>query len=208
MIKRNEYKFPFIFENNVEVIQFIKKENMFQRQPMRIVNSFYFDSPNLKFHLDGEEGILPRDKVRFRFYGNKIRSLINSNLEIKSAFYNHREKLSEVFSKISKNSLGRLNDFKKKIMKKTLIPTLGVTYKRLYFENNFQLRMTLDYGICYKKYLVKNNLVPIITATKYDTHNVVEVKGSGVKADVSILNSKMQWQRFSKYSRGHIFYEV
>ena len=38
--------------------------------PKREINSCYFDTNNLKMFHDSEEGILPRKKIRLRWYKN------------------------------------------------------------------------------------------------------------------------------------------
>ena len=55
----------------------------------RQITSVYFDN----FHMDlfnlSEEGVVPRKKIRMRFYENNSK---NCNLEIKSHLYDGREK--------------------------------------------------------------------------------------------------------------------
>ena len=39
--------------------------------PKRVINSCYFDSHDLRCFYDSDEGVLPRKKIRLRWYENK-----------------------------------------------------------------------------------------------------------------------------------------
>ena len=169
---------------------------------MRIINSIYFDTLNFDYHLLGEEGIVPRDKFRLRWYGSIPFEINQSILEIKSAFYSFREKRSINFNEID---CFKESDFffkiKNKIHKKTLIPTVRVSYKSFYYENDNGIRATIDYGINYQKCLFLDDFKPIYLNAKNDDLNLLELKGDSIPASRIIMNSKINWTRFSKYSR-------
>ena len=202
MIRRNEYKFPFSSWKEAEVRDFVSSQNMKQKYEMRMINSIYLDTKNFEGHLLGEEGIVPRDKFRLRWYGSNSFKIDQSVLEIKSAFFSHREKKSIKYNEIDSCSENNsFNKIKNQIIKKTLIPTVKVSYKRFYYENSDGIRATIDYGINYQKCVFLNNFKPLYLNAKYDQLNVLELKGDSVPATRIIMNSKINWTRFSKYSR-------
>ena len=101
--KRQEIKFlvnkKFIFDLKLE-----KKIN--KLYPSRIINSIYFDTINLDFFHDSEEGISPRKKVRVRYYNNNFEDL---NLEIKYTNSFWRTKYVKKFN---------INDFSNSLIKR------------------------------------------------------------------------------------------
>ena len=56
-LKRYEIKFLI---NSKEKLDFIKKKNLKNLFPDRIVESIYYDTKNLLFHNLSEEGVTPR----------------------------------------------------------------------------------------------------------------------------------------------------
>ena len=64
--------------NKISLSKFLK-ENYFFFTSSRLINSIYFDTLKEKFHEDGEEGIIPRKKVRIRWYGSGLLSPNNCN---------------------------------------------------------------------------------------------------------------------------------
>ena len=63
------------FKLNKSELKFLKssliKNGMSELYPKRIISSCYFDTLNLKIFHDSEEGILPRKKIRLRWYGDQ-----------------------------------------------------------------------------------------------------------------------------------------
>jgi len=84
--KRHEIKF-IINEN--QRLNFIKKNNLKNLFPDRYVESIYYDTKDLLFFNQSEEGITPRKKVRIRGYNKGILN----NLEIKTTQNYYREKI-------------------------------------------------------------------------------------------------------------------
>ena len=66
-MKRQEQKYLI---NALEFSRVLKKFKLFKKYKSRFINSIYFDDQNFKNFFDGEEGTVPRKKIRFRFYGN------------------------------------------------------------------------------------------------------------------------------------------
>jgi len=126
--------------------------------PDRAVNSIYIDSIDLNNYLDNVTGISRRKKIRFRWYGNNIDSLV---LESK-----------EKIGKVSRKNIVQLNNAagiyprsRGKYLTllrnnrtdigwptlSTLFPILEVNYHRSYYELASQIRMTIDTGISYRR---------------------------------------------------------
>lgn len=202
MIEREEFKFPFKVENGFEVRRFLSTLWMRPAYEMRMINSLYFDDKSLDAHNLGEEGIVPREKIRLRWYGDKLASLLNSNLEVKATFASHRTKRFIPFRSL----LGLAQDhyfmpILKKIRNRELRPIVLVSYKRCYFQNPAGMRATLDYGIHYSCCTLNQDYGLSVLNQIIEADNVLEAKGETQKCREMILKSRLTWMRFSKYSR-------
>ena len=76
------------------------RRGMLELHPLRKVNSCYFDNEMMTLFLDSEEGVLPRKKVRIRWYNN----LLNFKKETKISSIEGRYKYSENVYKIRDKS--------------------------------------------------------------------------------------------------------
>ena len=187
---RKEKKFRLTLSDQKILKSSLLTLGMQELFPSRIINSTYFDTDHLDMYINSEEGILPRKKIRVRWYGTK-KSL---KKETKVSSIEGRYKLSEPF--ISKNFL---SDFKSNILDcdyGLLKPSLMVSYSREYFllEN---LRITFDTNIYYK------DLRSVLYIPLPDQECVMEIKTSNnVSEDYIETIIKHPISRFSKYSRG------
>ena len=68
-------------------------KGMKELYPKRAINSCYFDSNDLRCFYDSDEGVLPRKKIRLRWYENKKKI----TKEIKVSSIEGRFKTSENF---------------------------------------------------------------------------------------------------------------
>lgn len=158
--------------------------------PKRKINSCYFDTYDLRLFFDSEEGILPRKKIRHRWYKDKNVILE----EVKISSIEGRYKISD---KLCINKHYVLNDqiyFDKEYG--FLNPKIIVSYDREYFIYR-NLRLTVDTNI---KYQDINGLSKKIVR---DFENVLEIKTS-THISQNYLERLFQIQpiRFSKYCRG------
>lgn len=162
--------------------------------PKRTVNSIYFDTNNLDFYLNSEEGVLPRKKIRLRWYDKDIKKIFK---EIKISSVEGRFKTSEPFlynENIFKNNLQLLdNEFG------ILKPQMQITYSREYFFFN-NLRITFDSNIQYSDRSSLNNII-----TK-DKETVMEIKVN-FKTNDDYIEKIIGYptSRFSKYSRSILY---
>ena len=144
---RQEEKY---FLNFKEISKILSKYNASYQFPMRIVNSIYFDSLDFKNFIDSEEGIVPRKKVRLRWYGNSSKVPRDSLVEIKTTMPNYRIKETQRFKFESFKSL---QSFLKNNLKAHLIPVCQISYKRYYYYSklNKDLSFTYDFDIKYRR---------------------------------------------------------
>jgi len=187
---RKEKKFRLTLSDQKIMRSSLLTLGMRELFPSRNINSTYFDTDHLDMHINSEEGILPRKKIRIRWYGTE-KSL---KKETKVSSIEGRYKLSEPF--ISKNFL---NDFKSNILDcdyGLLKPSLMISYSREYFLLD-NLRITFDTNICYR------DLRSVLCRPLPDQECVMEIKASNnVSEDYIETIIKYPISRFSKYSRG------
>lgn len=162
--------------------------------PKRIINSVYFDN-NLKMYTDSVEGVTPRKKIRIRAYEcEKFLYSIKFNKEIKTTFYNYRDKKVQKYY-LKKNTLNN------SIFDETYgicNPILNVVYERSYYQLN-DVRLTIDENIKY--FLVSNGIISNFGIKEKE--KVVEIKSNNINAH-DYLKSLLPLprSRFSKYCRG------
>ena len=191
---RKEKKF------RVTVSDFYKFQDQLYQQGMetlfepRLITSVYFDTVHLNMFHDSEEGVLPRKKVRIRWYNDdQLFTLENKTSSIEGRF----KVTSKLENSISENEIftqNRLDAYYGQIQ-----PTLKVSYKRSYFVFN-EMRITFDKDICYQnlKYAQKRKY--------HDPERVIEIKiPANCPDDFVERHIPFPTARFSKYSRGVLF---
>ena len=188
---RKEKKF------RVTVSDFHKFQSHLHQQGMktlfepRLITSVYFDTPDLNMFNDSEEGLLPRKKVRIRWYNyDKLFTLENKTSSMEGRF----KVTSNLENHISESELNT----KKRMDAQYghIQPTLKVSYKRSYYVFN-KMRITFDKDICYQ------NLKYADTRKYHDPERVIEIKiPSNCPDDFVERLIPFPTARFSKYSRG------
>ncbi|MDC1292382.1 VTC domain-containing protein [Amylibacter sp.] len=160
----------------------------------RLITSVYFDTVDLNMFHDSEEGVLPRKKVRIRWYNDdQLFTLENKTSSIEGRF------------KVTFKLENSISD--KEILTRTRLdaqygqtqPTLKVSYKRSYFIYK-EMRITFDKDICYQslKYADKRKY--------HDPERVIEIKiPANCPDDFVERLIPFPTARFSKYSRGVLF---
>jgi len=68
---RKEKKFRLTFSDQKKMKNSLISLGMNSLFPSRNINSAYFDTDHLNMFTDSEEGILPRKKIRVRWYDNE-----------------------------------------------------------------------------------------------------------------------------------------
>ena len=188
---RKEKKFRVTVSDYHEFQDHLHQQGMETLFEPRIINSVYFDTVDLNMFNDSEEGVLPRKKVRIRWYDNhKIFTLENKVSSIEGRF----KVTSKLKNNISDNELLTRNRTDKQYGH--IQPVLKVSYERSYFMFN-EMRITFDKNITYQnlKYANKRKY--------YEPERVIEIKVPANCPD-DFVEQLIPYPtaRFSKYSRG------
>ena len=157
----------------------------------RIISSIYFDNYDYVMYHDSEEGILPRKKVRIRWYNENW----DFSLEKKISSVEGRFKTTTQIKNLkSVDEVLEYSVYEKDYG--TLLPALKVSYKRSYFTIN-DMRITFDTNIIYKNLRVNNTL------SHKDPEQVVEIKVP-IEASDDFIQTILPnpTTRFTKYCRG------
>ena len=155
----------------------------------RKINSLYYDTEDHNMFFDSEEGLLPRKKVRIRWYED----VKEASLEVKTSSFEGRFKTSNRAQSKEKTLLPEsLYD----TQYGSVIPSLLVCYSREYFTFE-SMRITFDSDIKYVNKRLSQNV------TFVDGECVMEIK-VGIDVDEDYIERFMPYStsRFSKYCRG------
>ena len=155
----------------------------------RVINSLYYDTELHSMYNDSEEGLLPRKKVRIRWYDD----IREANNEVKISSVEGRFKTSCLADVTSESTLPQsLYDSYYGIINSSLL----VSYTREYFSFE-TMRITFDSDIQYVNYRQSRQI------SHKDGECVMEVKvGLEVPDDYIEKMLPFPTSRFSKYSRG------
>jgi len=186
---RKEKKFRLTCYDYESLKNELLLKGMTQLFAKREINSLYYDDENHSMYHDSEEGLLPRRKVRIRWYDD-IKKASN---EVKISSFEGRFKTSSLAHAESENSLPQsLFDPHYGV----IIPSLLVSYMREYFTFE-SMRITFDSDIKYFNYRLAQNIQFL------DKECVMEIKvGIDVPDDYIERLIPHSTSRFSKYSRG------
>ena len=168
---RYERKFTVFNQPKLAVFTGIKKHPAFFRtiyHPRQITN-IYLDTAKFQFYKDNQIGIADRKKVRIRWYGNVLGTVIQPKLEykIKVGLTGYKKIYTlpnfEIGTGFSNEDLQILFDkadlpITVRDELKTLRPTLLNTYQRTYFQSlDKHFRLTFDEGLVYYQLRPTNN---------------------------------------------------
>ena len=181
----------------VTVNEFFKLQSLLQQKGMkslfkpRVISSIYLDTVDMNMFHDSEEGVLPRKKVRIRWYNeDKKFTLENKTSSIEGRF--------KVTSKFDSSLLDNELKMKSRIDSQygLIQPILKVSYERSYFMLN-NMRITFDKNITYQYLRTANN------RKYFEPERVVEIK-IPVSCSDDFVEKHIPYPtaRFSKYSRG------
>ena len=181
----------------VTVNEFFKLQSLLQQKGMkslfkpRVISSIYLDTVDMNMFHDSEEGVLPRKKVRIRWYNeDKKFTLENKTSSIEGRF--------KVTSKLDSSILDNELKIKSRMDSQygLIQPILKVSYERSYFMLN-NMRITFDKNITYQHLRTANN------RKYFEPERVVEIK-IPVSCSDDFVEKHIPYPtaRFSKYSRG------
>ena len=193
---RKEKKYRLSYFETLEIKKILNKKGMLKLHPRRIINSCYFDNEKFELFSDSEEGLLPRKKVRIRWYENNL----DFKKEIKISSIEGRFKTSNKIEHLkSVEDLKKIKFFENDYGQ--LFPVMIVSYLREYYSLK-NLRITIDTKIKYIDLRLKTE--PALN----DNECVVEIKTPlDYKDDYIEKIFYYPTSRFSKYSRGLLHHD-
>jgi hypothetical protein len=188
---RKEKKFRLSPSDLISIKSILLKEGMSALHSPRYVNSCYFDTADLAMFQESEEGVLPRKKVRVRWYDNDNKFTKEIKISSIEGRYKISKKIEEFFS-VDKIKATNLHDQSYGKLQSTII----ISYQREYYSFK-GLRITFDTNITYQ------NLRKISPQIIRDDECVMEIKVPiGLHDDHIEGLIHHSTSRFSKYSRG------
>lgn len=188
---RKERKFRLTSSGAKELKALLTNKGMTLLHPNRKITSQYFDTLDLRAFEESEEGVLPRYKIRVRWY-NTDQSILA--LERKTSSIEGRFKTTKAIRFIEFEAMKRRGTLDKDYGK--IFPSVVVSYRRSYFDYQ-GIRITFDTDI---RYSYNRS-----TGQFRDLEEVVEIKApfdasnEFLEAIISVPTS-----RFSKYSRSFL----
>jgi len=158
----------------------------------RQINSLYYDTELKDMFYNSEEGVLPRKKVRIRWY----KDTKEANIEVKTSSIEGRFKITNT------QGYDSIEKFPKVLMDQlygVLTPSMLISYTREYYSF-YNMRITFDSSINYLNYRLP------VKSTFEDPERVMEIKvGIDIEDDFIEKYIPYPTSRFSKYSRGLLF---
>lgn len=179
------------------------------------VSTTYFDTENLDFYLDKQEGEFFKVKIRLRRYSCDKKHWTAAKIELKMKVAEATIKLSEWISKddfyrlisfpVSGYEILKLLNWNKRspielIAHKTFKPVVNVIYSRqaFFFPVFPDLRLTFDHNICASKTFLSPKSFILS-----EIQNIFEIK-SNIKIPLLLSewlkNKNITQEHFSKYS--------
>ncbi len=184
---RIEEKIPISFFEGTQLIERLRVEGLVNLFPKRKIVSDYFDNQKFDLYRDSEEGLLPRKKIRIRYYPDSDNIFL---FEKKISSIEGRYKVSSDLTHTSRNTMNK-NGFLDNEYG-ILYPVTQISYIREYYLYK-GIRLTMDSGIMYQ------DLNSISNSFAEET-GVIELKASaGTSLDYLISLIQERRRRFSKY---------
>ena len=193
---RKEKKYRVTKFESQKLFKVLSLDGMKLLHKPRVINSIYFDNYSYDMFYNSEEGVVPRKKIRIRWYNNNV----NFILEKKTSSVEGRFKLSnKLYILKSINQIENHNMIDKNYG--YIYPSLKVSYERAYYTFR-DMRVTFDKNI---NYINLRNAPSIL---HQDPENVIEIKVQEEFSD-DVIEKFMPYStsRFSKYSRGLLLYQ-
>jgi hypothetical protein len=185
---RKEQKFRLSNYEIIHLKQNFALNGMKRLHEPRQIFSQYFDTFDYQMYHESDEGILPRKKVRCRWYNNTFKKI---SFEVKTSSVEGRFKTSRDI---------KVSDYKNFLMTGINTQQYGKVYpsaKISYFREYFlwkSIRITFDTNICYE-FFKSNKIIK-----EYD--NVIEIKAPiDCPEDYLAKVFPIPNSRFSKYTR-------
>ena len=191
MSYRKEKKFKLTKSEINKVKKDLNRLGMRKLYLNRKINSIYFDNKNFDIFKDSEEGVLPRKKIRVRWYDQKAEFKKEIKISSSEGRFKINKKLNQIKSKENIENLLFFDQTYGSLNAKILISYVREYYK---FKN---LRITFDENISY------TNLNDLSFNSYDENYCVMEIKSTFETSDdyiEKIFNYTNS--RFSKYCNG------
>lgn len=195
---RIEKKFLIHKKNISFLYKFLEKWKFFILHPNREIFSYYFDNNFNQMHIESEEGLTPRKKIRLRWY--------NHMQPEKEIFF--EKKINSVEGRFKTSNLISNKEYEKLLNEGYFDKVYGncklkmlVNYKRSYYSNN-EIRLTLDENINYCRGLFSN------IKFKDDENLILEIKYQNINYKPEIFYTLPATEvRSSKYCNAINFFQ-
>ena len=190
---RKEIKFKLSSSDSISLKSQLLDCGMKVIYPKRQVNSCYFDTYDYLFLHQSLDGVVPRKKIRLRWYNDNY--LIKKETKITSI--EGRFKIAEDYKLNKFPNFSKLTLFDKNYG--NLTPSILIKYSREYYKYK-GLRLTFDGNILYQ------NLRSILSKEYRDNERVMEIKTS-IDTPYDLINKYISFPstEFSKYVRACTF---
>jgi len=191
---RKEIKYKLSSSDSISLKSHLLNCGMKVIYPTRQVNSCYFDNYDYLFLYQSLDGIVPRKKIRLRWYNDNY--LIKKETKITSI--EGRFKTAEDYKISQLPNFSKLSLFDE--IYGNLTPSILIKYSREYYTYK-GLRVTFDGKILYQ------NLRSILRTEYIDNEGVMEIKTS-IDTPDDFINKYISSSstEFSKYVRGCSFF--
>jgi len=188
-LRRSEIKYDI---SNFSEQFIINKFNLKELYPKREITSIYFDTNDFEYFHLSQEGILPRKKIRIRFYNKG-----SYNLEIK--FQDFSSKIKKVIKSININNINEY--FLRYGIKEIIKPKIIINFSRRYFSS-YAGRVTIDKDLNYS--FCKQNFFFEGIGKISSNQKILEIKNDNINNKVfySFSDIELKEQRNSKYCNG------
>ena len=165
--------------------------------PQRQVSSIYFDTPAFALFYDTVEGVVPRRKIRVRWYGALEEAYQASCFTLEKKMTTEFARFKETSNSVDLSQLVASGHFDEQYG--YCYPQLKVSYLRSYYDVD-GYRVTLDTDITYSPFEVNGGLGS--SRAFREPNHVLEIKTS-IDADRTKLSNlfELPRSRFSKYEK-------
>lgn len=199
---RSELKWKLDVNKQLYALALLEENGFTNLYRARRIFSVYYDYPNFRFFRDGEEGVVPRSKLRVRCYKSADQLLQSGRIEIKSTGMSGRTKYSLPLEEPAARQLPvYLRMIYQHYCAGVLRPITLVNYQRRYFANAEGYRATVDIDIQYNRVVRFDRRGLVVSTSVRDPDSVMELKTPMHTAPLDFGdNLPLTRMRFSKYN--------
>lgn len=199
---RSELKWKLDVNKQHYALALLAENGFTNLYPVRRIFSVYYDYPNFRFFREGEEGVVPRSKLRIRCYKSADQLLQSGRIEIKSTGMSGRTKYSLSLTDAAVRQLpAYLQLIYHHYRTGVLRPITLVNYQRRYFANAEGYRATVDTDIQYSRVVRFDRRGLVASTSVRDPDSVMELKTPMQTAPLDFGdNLPLTRMRFSKYN--------